>query len=912
MSIGINKDNFKMPSPEDLQTSEIRYRRLFEEARDGMLILNAETRKITDVNPFMMELLGYTREEFLGRELWEIGLLRDKAESAAAFSDLLQNGYIRYNDLPLETKFGARREVEFVSNVYEEADRPVIQCNIRDITGRRRVEAEIVELDAGNERQVRAFDTLLSSISDLTYTFDRELRFRYANKAVLKLYGKKLEELVGKNLYELGYPPEIADKIRQNLQQVLDTGNSVIDETRFPDATGAIGFYEYIFNPVISDDKNVEFVVGSARDVTERKRIEQIILESEEKYRNIVETASEGIWIVDLGARITYVNRQMAEMLGYTVVEMMGQPIFKFLFDEDFSLAKQQMEQGKGGESETGEFRLRRKDGSEVIVFYSGSPTKNQAGEITGVLGMITDITERKSAEQLLRHTEANYRNLVESSPAIVYLAQPTPPFSTVYVSPNVARFGYKTEEWFNQSDMWVSLIHEEDRERVFQTTETAMRQGLETDLEYRIVSRSGAIHWVHDRGRFVSDNQGNWVGWQGVMLDITDTKTLEEQLRQSQKLESVGLLAGGIAHDFNNMLTVINGYSDLALRRLTEDDPLRRNIEEIKKAGRRSAALTHQLLAFSRRQVLQPVLLDLNEIVTDTIKMLRHLIGEDIQLTTALSHKVGQVMVDPGQFSQIIMNLAVNARDAMPRGGKLTIETANIFLDSAYTRQHVDVLPGAYILLAVSDTGSGMSEEIKQHIFDPFFTTKEIGQGTGLGLATVYGIVKQSGGNIEVYSEEGIGTTFKIYLPRIGEHVDAVKTKDTVVDMSKGTETILLVEDEELVRNLTTQILRECGYTVSEAQNGVEAMELCEKGDCKYDLLMTDVVMPQMGGRELVEKLAERVPNLRILFTSGYTDDAVVRHGVIEKNTNFIQKPFTPEALARKIREILDDPIQT
>ncbi len=355
-------------------------------------------------------------------------------------------------------------------------------------------------------------------------------------------------------------------------------------------------------------------------------------------------------------------------------------------------------------------------------------------------------------------------------------------------------------------------------------------------------------------------------------------------------------------------MLTAINGYSDLTLRRLKADNPLRQYIEEIKKAGQRSAALTHQLLAFSRQQVLQPVVLDLNEVIADTIKMLQRLISEDIQLTTTLNPKVGRVMVDPGQFSQILMNLAINARDAMPQGGKLTIETANVFLDPVYTRRHVGVLPGAYVLLAVSDTGSGMSDETKQHIFEPFFTTKELGLGTGLGLATVYGIVKQSGGNIEVYSEEKIGTTFKIYLPRVADEIDATIISDTSVKMSAGTETILLVEDEELVRNLSKEILETCGYTVIAARNGFEALELCDDGNCNFDLLMTDVIMPQMGGRELAEKLTKRLPKIPVLFTSGYTDDAVVRHGTIEINTNFIQKPFTPEALATKIRGILDN----
>jgi len=649
---GNDKGNSNLPTLVDLRTSEIRYRRLFESARDGILILDAVTRKITDVNPFMIELLAYTRDEFLGKELWEIGLLKDEEESVAAFRHLQNEGYIRYDNLPLETKDGKSREVEFVSNVYEENDCQVIQCNIRDNT-----------------------------------------------------------------------------------------------------------------------------------------------------------------------------ERKIAE----------------------------------------------------------------------------------KAMQEAMRKAETNFRTLVESSPGIVYLNEPNPPYATVYISPSVKTFGYSPEEWYANSSMWSSIVHKEDHERVLREINSAWEQGLETEFEYRIVARDGTIHWWQDKGRLISDEQGNRSGWLGIILDITKTKELEQQLRQSHKLESIGLLAGGIAHDFNNMLTAINGYSELTLRRLKKDDPLRRNIEEIKKAGQRSAVLTHQLLAFSRQQVLQPVVLDLNEVITDTIKMLRRLIGEDIQLSTTLNRKVGRVKVDPGQLSQIIMNLAVNARDAMRLGGKLTIETANIFLEPAYTQQRIDFLPGAYVLLAVSDTGTGMSDETKGHIFEPFFTTKDVGKGTGLGLATVYGIVKQSGGNIEVFSEEGVGTTIKIYLPRVAEQVGVTKIRDTSSGMPEGTETILLVEDEELVRNLSSQILKECGYTVIEARNGLEALELCETGDCKFDLLLTDVVMPRMGGRELAEILAARLPNLLILFTSGYTDSAIVRQGVIETSTNFIQKPFTFDALACKVRELLD-----
>jgi PAS domain S-box-containing protein len=759
--------------------NEIRYRRLFESNRDGILMLDGASRKITDANPFMIELLGYSKEEFLGKELWEIGLLKDEEASRAAFRELQQKGYIRYTDLPLETKNGVRRNVEFISNVYTEDNRQIIQCNIHDITGRKAAENALAKLTSDLESAAAEYQRVLDHSLDVICQINAAGQFTQISAAAKNVWGYSPEELIGRAYMELVHPEDHL------------------------------------------------ITAQAAGDV------------------------------------------------------MSGIPAVTF------------------------ENQYIRQDGAIAHIMWSANWSKSD--QI--MFCVARDVSPIKQAEDALKKSEANYLNLIESSPGIIYLNEPHPPYKTIYVSPNIIRFGYSPEEWYSTPGMWMSILHNEDRERVLNEFETAVRENLETDLEYRIVAKDGTIYWWRDKGSFLLNNKGNRTGWQGLILDITSEKELREQLRQSQKLESVGLLAGGIAHDFNNMLTAINGYSDLTLRKLKADDPLRRNIEEIKRAGERSAELTHQLLAFSRQQILYPVILDLNEAISDTIKLLQRVIGENIQLSTTLNPQVGRVKVDPGQLSQILMNLAVNARDSMPQGGKLTIETANVFLDPDYVRQHVGVLPGAYTMLAVSDTGIGMSDETKEHIFDPFFTTKEVGQGTGLGLATVYGIVKQSGGSIGVHSKEGVGTTFKIYLPRVTEQVTEIKTEKSFTEMPKGTETILLVEDEEIVRKLTVKILEECGYTVIEAANGVKALVLCDKGEYQYDLLMTDVVMPEMGGRELSEKLKERLPNLRVLFTSGYTDDAVVRHGVIEVNTNFIQKPFSAEALADKIREILDNP---
>jgi PAS domain S-box-containing protein len=392
------------------------------------------------------------------------------------------------------------------------------------------------------------------------------------------------------------------------------------------------------------------------------------------------------------------------------------------------------------------------------------------------------------------------------------------------------------------------------------------------------------------------------------IAQDITERKRLEEQLYQSQKMEAIGRLAGGMAHDFNNILMVIIGYSEFLLDRYRDElDPLHKELEQIRRAGERAAALTRQLLAFSRKQVLQPQVLDLNLVVADMVKMLQRLIGEDIDLNIALEPALGHVEADPNQIEQVILNLVVNARAAMPQGGKLTIETANVELDEMYAHWHAEAKPGSYVMLAVSDTGCGMDAATKAHLFEPFFTTKAQGQGTGLGLATVYGIVKQSGGDIWVYSEPGQGATFKVYLPRIEEAVGPLQPNSAGTELPQGWETILLVEDEEGVRELIRTLLQSSGYTVLAAANGGEALLICEKYFGPIHLLITDVVMPHMSGPELVERLALLRPGLQALYMSGYSDEAIINHGMFERSLVFLQKPFTQADLKCRVRKILD-----
>jgi len=512
-------------------------------------------------------------------------------------------------------------------------------------------------------------------------------------------------------------------------------------------------------------------------------------------------------------------------------------------------------------------------------------------------------MSERKRVEEALRESEERYRDLVENAHDIIYSHD----LKGNHISINKA--GEQITGYSREEALTLNLAQTIAPESLPKAQEMLTRQlagEKATAYEMEIIAKDGRRIAVEAKIKLVFQD-GVPIGVQGVARDVTERKQLENQLRQAQKMESIGTLAGGIAHDFNNLMTVVTGYGELALRGLELTNPVRSKIEEIKKAGEHAASLTRQLLAFSRKQVLQPKVLDLNTVIISISKMLPRMIGEDIELRIELAASLDQVRADPGQIEQILMNLAVNARDAMPNGGLLTIETRNFHLDGNYASRHAVLQAGHYAMLSVSDNGCGMDTETQAHIFEPFYTTKEVGKGTGLGLSMVYGIVKQSGGTIWVYSELGKGSTFKIYLPRVDEVVDAEDSGDYSISAPRGHETILLVEDEDVVRSLSKEILEDYGYAVIAAPNGPEGLRICREFDGQIDLVITDVVMPQMSGLELAESVGVLRPDARVLYMSGFTNDAVVRHGVGDDGLCFIQKPFSPDSLALKAREVLD-----
>ena len=631
-----------------------------------------------------------------------------------------------------------------------------------------------------------------------------------------------------------------------------------------------------------------------------------------QRHNRAMDSAVNGIAIVDVKGQHTYVNAAFAQIMGHENPEsIVGRPWKDVYAPQDVDRVEGEIRESlrKSGKW-YGPMTIHRRDGSALPVDMAVTALPDG-----GVVCVSRDMTAKREAENARAQAEAKYRMLVEQVAAISYIAELGIHGEWLYVSPQVeTMFGFSTEEWLMDSRAWTQHVHPEDH-KVVEAAEEASKRGERFQAEYRVVRKDGRVIWVSDTAVVVAGSDAHPL-MEGIIVDITERKQLETQLQQSRRMEAIGRLAGGIAHDFNNLLTIIKGYTELALKRPRISPELQADVERIEDASERAGTLVRQLLAFSRRQVLQPKLVDLNSIVMGLDKLLRRLMDEDIQMTTIPGKDIGTIKADPAQMEQVIMNLVVNARDAMSKGGRLTVETANVDLDAAYASDHATVKPGSYVMLAVSDTGTGMSPETVAHIFEPFYTTKESGRGTGLGLSTVYGIVKQSGGYIWVYSEPGRGSSFKVYLPRVEQAPEALPTVKVAGGQEKGTETILLVEDQPQVRELARMALSEKGYTVLVTSSPEDAERACARHGAQIHLLLTDLIMPGITGRELAKRLTARHPEMRVLYMSGYTfgitTQTGMQSGLLEDGVAFLQKPFTPSALSEKVREVLDRSLAT
>jgi len=813
---------------EALHDSEKRYRRLFESAKDGILILEAETGKVVDVNPFLTRLLGYSFDSLCGKHLWEIGSFKDIAASKSAFEALQSNEYIRYEDLPLETKDGRLVDVEFVSNVYLVDHAKVVQCNIRDITERKKAE-EALRQSEEDYRQ------LFEAESDAIFLIDNETgRILQANQAACDMYGYSREEILAKRNSDLSAEPEETRQITQNTPPRPDQVVTVPlrwhrkkDGTVFPVEITARFF--------IRDGR--PFHIAAIRDITERKKAEETL-----RRRLALESflADFSARCIDLppGETDAAVNQALEGIGALTDVDRS----YVFLLDDQRRTMTNTHEWCAPGIEP-------QKENLQDLPWDIFPWWMDKLGRFETIyIPRTADLPPEAAAEKKILEDQ-DIRSVL-----VVPIA------------------------WRQKLTGFLGF----DSGRHERTWTAEDRQTLET------MANTLAMVFEHQRAD-------------------AERERLQAQLLQAHKMEAVGRLAGGVAHDFNNMLQVILGRTEMALGEIDLDSPLHQDLQEILKAAEHSADLTRQLLAFARKQTINPKVLDLNDTVSGMLKMLRRLIGEDIDLAWMPGHNLGKVKIDPAQIDQILANLMVNARDAIDGVGRVTIETENVAFDQAYCADHPGFVPGQYVLLAVSDDGRGMDKDILDKIFEPFFTTKGVGRGTGLGLATIYGIVKQNEGFINVYSEPGQGATFRIYLPRFPDEAVEAQAAQTAGPLRGGTETVLLVEDEETILNLGRTILEGLGYRVLTAGAPSQAVRLAEEHPGAIDLLITDVVMPEMNGRDLAEKIKSIRPELKCLFMSGYTANVIVHRGVLAEGVRFIQKPFSMRDLAEKVRQVLD-----
>jgi PAS domain S-box-containing protein len=872
------------------------------ESSDDAIISKDLNGLVTTWNPGAERLFGISPAEMVGTSIMRIIPPDRHDEETHILAEIRAGRRVKHFETVRLGRGGRRIDVSITASPIRDADGKVIGVSkvARDISERKRAEAEV-------RRQQAMLLTERELTLDAILVVDDQSKVLSYNRRFAQMWGlsddiletRADEQLLRAISEKLAYPEQFMERVRQLYDRHDEASNDevelvdrrVLERYSAPMRDGGAGYYGRVWY---------------FRDVTERKRSERALRLERDKAQRYLDTAEVILLALDVQGRVTSINRKGRDILGWSESELVGRSWIETCLPprirEELS---RKFDALTNGDISTVENPIQTKGGEERLIEWRSRVLCDDAGRVIGTLSSGADITERHAAVEALRITEERMRfALTNAGVGIWDMDYTTGAARMSEILEGL--YGLDPGTFGGTLEDFIERVYPEDRPALLETLEKATRSGEDFATLYRIVRPDGTMRWLSNAGRVQLDENHEPVRGVGISMDVTERRTLEEQYHQAQKMEAVGRLAGGVAHDFNNLLTAILGYCELLLADLDPHDARRADINEIHSAGESGARLTRQLLTFSRKQIIEPRPLDLNNVVTSVRGLLARLIGEDVKIVVNISPDLAPVTADPGQIEQIVLNLALNARDAMPSGGTLKIETANVDFDQHYTNRHFSVKAGSYVVLTVTDTGIGMTPEVQARLFEPFFTTKELGKGTGLGLATVHGIVMRCGGSVGVFSEVGRGTSFKVYLPRGGTSYGTDEASPAVAKFNAAGETVLVVEDADGLGYLTKRMLEPRGYKVLLSSNADEAIRQFDQTP-SIDVILTDVIMPGSSGPELARQLMGRRADLKVLYMSGYTEDAITHHGVLDPGIAFIHKPFTAETLSRKIREVLD-----